>query len=380
MGHTEDRWMKTGPTGRKVKTDRHGKGQRWLAVWTEPGGRRRKQAFATKDAAEAHLSTVAHQQRSGTYISPERGQITVRELAAMWREEQTHQRTSSLATVDRRLTHTILPELGDHTIADVGRATIQAAVNTWSKTLAPSTVKLAYTYTAGMFKLAVRDRRIHATPCVSINLPSPQDLPVIPATVEQVQALIEHLWTPYKPLAVFIAATGLRGGEARGLEWNRVRDHDHGADITIDRQLVTTKPSWGPLKTKSSIRTLRIGPATRAAMGERGTCLVFTTARGTPINRNQMSEAWRHAAPPAGMPGDGWHALRHFHASKLIAGGASPVAVAARLGHKDATETLQTYAHLWHDDDERMAAATDGLVVLPAPTQPPAEQARRSEA
>lgn len=54
--------------------------------------------------------------------------------------------------------------------------------------------------------------------------------------------------------------------------------------------------------------------------------------------------------------------LRHHHASLLIAGGASPVAVAHRLGHKDATETLQTYAHLWATDDDRLVEMSDGLV------------------
>jgi len=93
---------------------------------------------------------------------------------------------------------------------------------------------------------------------------------------------------------------------------------------------------------------------------------VFRTARGGAISRQAASEAWRHAAAPLGLAGgSGWHDLRHFHASLLIAGGASPVAVAHRLGHKDATETLRTYAHLWPDDETRMRDATDGIVMLP---------------
>ena len=75
-----------------------------------------------------------------------------------------------------------------------------------------------------------------------------------------------------------------------------------------------------------------------------------------------MAERHERSCP---IIGDGWHQLRHHHASLLIAAGLSPVAVAHRLGHKDATETLQTYAHLWPNDDERMVAASDGLVVLP---------------
>ena len=54
--------------------------------------------------------------------------------------------------------------------------------------------------------------------------------------------------------------------------------------------------------------------------------------------------------------------MRHYHASKLIAAGMSVVAVAARLGHRDATETLQTYAHLWPGDDARAVAAVDAAL------------------
>lgn len=111
---------------------------------------------------------------------------------------------------------------------------------------------------------------------------------------------------------------------------------------------------------------MAIGKATLEALGPRGDGLVFTTTSGGAVTHKTAWEVWRAAAAVAGAPdGDGWHELRHFHASLLIAGGASPVAVAHRLGHKDATETLRTYAHLWPDDDERMRDASDGIIRLP---------------
>lgn len=88
--------------------------------------------------------------------------------------------------------------------------------------------------------------------------------------------------------------------------------------------------------------------------------------RASLSTRGMASTAWRAAGEKVGLPtGTGWHDLRHFHASLLIARGSSPRAVASRLGHKDPTETLRTYAHLWPDDDEKMRDATDGLIVLP---------------
>lgn len=126
------------------------------------------------------------------------------------------------------------------------------------------------------------------------------------------------------------------------------------------------EPKWGPLKTKYSPRTISIGKATVAALGLRGHGLVFTTTKGGAITQTVAWDIWRKAAEGLGIArGDGWHELRHFHASLLIAAGCSPVAVAHRLGHKDANETLRTYAHLWPDDDERMRDATDGLIREP---------------
>lgn len=46
-----------------------------------------------------------------------------------------------------------------------------------------------------------------------------------------------------------------------------------------------------------------------------------------------------------------FHQLRHTYASLLIEAGESVTVVAARLGHKNATETLQTYSHLWPSSD-----------------------------
>ncbi|MGW6277726.1 hypothetical protein [Kribbella sp. NPDC055071] len=54
--------------------------------------------------------------------------------------------------------------------------------------------------------------------------------------------------------------------------------------------------------------------------------------------------------------------LRHHHASLLISAGLSVVAVAERLGHRDSTETLRTYGHLWPIDHERAVAAVDAAL------------------
>ncbi|MCR6647759.1 MAG: site-specific integrase [Cellulomonas sp.] len=365
-----------------MRGPRYGVGSRWRAVWEEPGGQRRRKSFVTKDAAQAHLEHVAVDLRSGTYVSPKSAAAPFRDVAERWYSAQVHQRATTLRLIRSRLDRTILPALGDMPIGRLDRATVQAAVTQWGSAMAPSTVRVTYVYVAGICALAVEDRLIAQTPCRRVNLPALDNPLVVPYTVEQVQAIVDAAGERYRPMLVLGAASGVRSGELRGLTWDRVADHDDGtASLLIDRQLTratsASKPAFGPLKTRYSVRRIAIGRATREALGERGNGLVFTTTKGGAITHKVAWTIWRSAADQALAPAsaemldaagdkDGWHELRHFHASLLIAGGASPVAVAHRLGHKDATETLQTYGHLWADDEERMRDASDGLVVLPA--------------
>jgi len=57
-----------------------------------------------------------------------------------------------------------------------------------------------------------------------------------------------------------------------------------------------------------------------------------------------------------------FHDLRHYYASLLIRHGESVKTVQARLGHASATETLDTYSHLWPDSDDRTREAVDSVL------------------
>ena len=57
------------------------------------------------------------------------------------------------------------------------------------------------------------------------------------------------------------------------------------------------------------------------------------------------------------MPEITFHALRHTHASQLIASGVDIVTISKRLGHAKPSVTLAIYAHMFHTDDRKAAAA-----------------------
>jgi integrase len=72
---------------------------------------------------------------------------------------------------------------------------------------------------------------------------------------------------------------------------------------------------------------------------------------------------WRPAVNRADLrPGTRFHDLRHYYASLLIRHGESVKTVQSRLGHASATETLDTYAHLWPDSEDRTREAVDSAL------------------
>ena len=64
------------------------------------------------------------------------------------------------------------------------------------------------------------------------------------------------------------------------------------------------------------------------------------------------------------MPRVTLHALRHSHASALIASGTDPVTVSRRLGHGSPAVTMNVYAHLFGRSDEAAAQAMDAAMGL----------------
>jgi integrase len=57
-----------------------------------------------------------------------------------------------------------------------------------------------------------------------------------------------------------------------------------------------------------------------------------------------------------------FHALRHTHASALIAGGLDVVLIAKRLGHGSPNVTLRVYGHLFKRDDSAAACVIEAAM------------------
>ena len=377
----EDRWLDS--DGEKTKG--YGRGKRWRVRYRDPGKRLRAESYKRKTNAERRRDELSAEILTGRFVDPDAGKVTFKEYAEHWRTLQVH-RGNTEDQVDVVLEIRTYPRLGHLPLASIDSEDIQSWVK-WlstaaialaegkSKGYAPATVGLTHRIVSGIFKSDVDTNRITSNPCAGTRLPKKTPKRVKPIPTGSLWALIDAFPERFRGLILFTACTGLRQGEAFGLTVDRL-DFDNKV-MHIDRQITGSaagKPTFGPLKTEASYREVPLSTSTIKALkeyirkyppGPNG--LVFTNTENGALRRSAFWDTWRRALKAAELSGFTFHDLRHYYASLLIRHGASVKAVQARLGHKHASETLDTYSHLWPDEEEQTRTAID-LVMSTRPT------------
>jgi integrase len=144
---------------------------------------------------------------------------------------------------------------------------------------------------------AVDDRIIVASPCHRVRLPRDDRPEVVVPTVEQITALAAAVMPRYRALVVLLAGSGLRIGEALGLN---VSDVDFlRRTVKVERQRLQSG-RIGPPKTPKSARTVPLGQvvidelaAHLAAYPSDGP--LFTITTGEPLGYPTWLSTWERA-------------------------------------------------------------------------------------
>jgi integrase len=230
---------------------------------------------------------------------------------------------------------------------------------------------------------------------------------------DELENLLDAVDSRYRLIFDTAAETGCRLGEALGLAWENVSLENQTIEFThqLDR-----KGKRIPLKTKRSRRLLEATPGLIGKLREHkiGTAysaphqLVFTTRTGSGHDhRNIGGRALARAVKRTDLgpvedrdgtvvqPSPTFHALRHAHASALIAQGWDIEEVSARLGHASVGTTQRIYVHafdaarrsshrrarltaLYGDESHADASSMpDSDVIKLSMSQTPAHQAAR---
>jgi integrase len=273
----------------------------------------------------------------------------------------------------------IVPHIGTKQLQKLTRLDIEG----WHTALrnaglAPRTIALAHRVLGRALIDAERDGLLTRNVCRLQRAPQIKDAEDR-AIVLDVPGLIEKL-RGHRLYVISIVAlfTGLRLGEVLAL-----RDQN----LDLDRGLIRVREALEPVgsevrfkapKTKAGRRDISL-PAivietlrthrrelleTRMHLGLgrlNPEDLLFADLEGRPLAPRGISMAWANFATQVGMPEITFHALRHTHASQLIAQGVDIVTISRRLGHANPNITLKVYAHLFAVDDSKAAAAINAL-------------------
>lgn len=338
---------------------------RWKARWRVADGSQRFKTFDKKFDAQQFLKAVDRDVMFGVHIDHQRGNIDFVEYAEEWRRMQQH-RPSTRESVYSSLRNHVYPHFSGRQLNSIRTSEFQSWVVGLNDELSPNTVRKIAGHLSAIFRSAKADRLIVESPTEAVRLPKTESRLITPLSLGEVDAIAEAIDPKYRALVHLMAGSGLRPGEAFGLSQDRV--NWLRKEILVDRQIATTEgsTSFRPLKTASSNRvvpiTVRVRDELTAHLEEFGTGdhdLLFCSPNWTAIRRNRFGEVWRRTVKALPFECSGPHQLRHHYASVVIAHGCSVKIVQSCLGHATASETLDTYSHLWPNSQDETRRALE---------------------
>jgi integrase len=235
-----------------------------------------------------------------------------------------------------------LPKFRERKITEINREDIQTFLAEKARKYSESTLRSMRVVLGLTLGWATNCGWLERNPCTRVKLPKRSGGRRVTRTVltaEQVNAIAEKLKEPYATLVLFLAASGLRIGEALAIKWTDFK----GNVLHVTRRIYDGDVD--AVKSKRSERKLPIGPILMARMEKLGKGeWVFRSRTGTPLNPgNALKRHIRPAAEKLGISLGGWHDFRHTLSTKLRRSGVHPKVVSDILGHKKVNLAMDVY-------------------------------------
>jgi integrase len=329
--------------------------------------------FKTEREAKAALRKLLVAKDEGKYAAPHKG--TVEDYIKNWLDKWAIH-TAQAGTIERYegAVSQIIAALGKIPIQKVTAEDINSVIVKLRKEYKPATVKLIYRVAKRIWTHAYKHGHIKRDIFALLDAPSVPRQEVEVLKDEEAARMLDALrGTHLYPLAVLGLTTGMRRGEMLALRWSAV-DLDRG-EALVRASLEQTRAGLRFKETKTArARTIALPPTTIAVLREhrRGQlelrmklglgkqpddALVFSDHEGNPLPPNRTSMQFIEMMRRIDLPRIGLHDLRHYHASTLIAAGEDIITVSRRLGHANASITLNVYGHVMKTQDRASAIA-----------------------
>lgn len=315
--------------------------------------------LSTKNAARNKLAEIL-----GSSSSTEKVEMSFLELTDRWKTaEGPTLKTTTFSHYTNTLRAYVLPVFGNRRIASINREDIQTFLAEKAKTYSTSTLRRMRAVLGLTLGWANACGWIPKNPCVKVKLPKNAGGRRVNRTVlqpTQITAIASRLEEPYATLVLFLAATGLRIGEAIAVKWTDFQ----GNVLQVSRRICD-----GDVDAVKSLKSVRKLPLD-AWLLERIRGLgadhewVFRSEAGTPVNPgNALKRYVRPAAEAVGVKIGGWHDFRHTLSTGLRRSGVHPKVVSDILGHSRVSLAMDVYDRTDVSDFELpLAVVAKGLL------------------
>lgn len=347
---------------------------RWYGVYLGSDGRYHEEGgFGSRREAEKVARTREVEAERGEWVSP----LSAKTTFARYVEEHywpttMHLEVSTRAAYRYYLDKHFMPRFGHLPMKRISASTVQSWVNDATATLSPRSVVKYHALLHKVFARAVIDRVVPFNPCAHSELPKVVLKPKRIITPDEFDAILAGIDARYQTMVLLDIETGLRWGELVALRPCDIEFPTRTVHVrrTVVEVAKKNSPTGQGLFFKDypkddEHRVVQIEAETVTLIrehmlgyGVRDEDLLFTSAAGTPISRNNFrSKVWLPAVTSAGLFGKvTFHGLRAAHASWLLAGGADLQVVKERLGHRQITTTQQYLGTLPDAGDRALAA------------------------
>lgn len=239
--------------------------------------------------------------------------------------------------------------------------------------LSPISCKKLYTIAESIFTRAVEQGFIQKTPCRNVILPKTDKIKKPALTDEQTKNLLELVrkYSPLNTLVKILLYTGMRSGEALGLQWSDIDFENHTIHIEHSLADVGGKHFLQAPKTKSSVRYVGMSDILENILIEhyehqqeikeivgKGYAhpeMVFTSALGNYLDRSSALQQFKRLIKDTDYSFASFHTLRHCNATLLINNGVDLKIVSEHLGHSSVSVTGDIYADVLADSRLKVA-------------------------
>jgi integrase len=305
---------------------------RWGLRYYENGQRRRVSPFPSKSAALAHYRDVIEPQLRGE--APPEPELTLAKLVDLYLDRHAASvRPRTIATLRERLRHAVTA-FGDVPLRDLERMVSEMAG--WHSR-EPQGVRYGRLGALRQaLEAAVRWGYMDRNPAkLTGRNRQPAPRAVRAFTRDELEALAAEVSPAYRPLPMFVAATGLRPEEWQALER---RDVDRASGVVSVRRTVSSGQVVELGKTAASRRQVPLSRRALASLDELpprlDTPILFPTQRGGLLNLdNFRRREWAPAVEAAGIRRPArLYDLRSTFASRALAAGVSVFELARVMG------------------------------------------------